>query len=173
MSTSRQVLSTDHRSCLRAALVVGGVNIMVGTGLLINTQIEESAGRASLNFAKTTGKVVFTHESIGSTHDPNVVRYEYLINGRTFQCARVGFPSHTKFTDLVKYPKGKDVTVYYDAAKPADACLEPGVKSENYSWNAGVGWFWIGFGALLVPLVYWFTRKNGLGYRRRVAQPSE
>jgi hypothetical protein len=112
--------------------------------------------------------VVYTHESAGYTHDSNVVRYEYLIKGQPLQCARVGFPDHTKSTDTYKYPRGSDVTVFYDLRNPSEACLEPGVKPENASWNSGVGWFWVGLGFLLAPLSYWFTRKNGLGFRRRV-----
>ena len=179
MSSQPQILVNDQRTCLRAALVIGGVNIMVGVALLVNTQIEEAAGKASLNFAKTTGKVVYTHVTEGYTRDSNVVRYEYQVNGQTFQCARVGFPDHTKIADTRKYPRDKEVAVYYDSHTPAEACLEPGVKSDNYKWNAGVGWFWIGLGFLLVPVAYWFTRKKGLNFwlplppAARIERPDE
>lgn len=170
MSTNGQILVNDHQSCLRAALIVGGINIVVGVGLLVNTQFEEAAGKASQSFSKTTGKVVYAHESRGYTHDPNVVRYEYLINGQHLQCSRVGFPDHTKSADVHKYPKDREVTVCYDPHNPTEACLEPGVKADNASWNSGVGWFWIALGFLLSPVSYWFTRKNGLGFERKVAK---
>lgn len=68
------------------------------------------------------------------------LHYEYTIGGETFTGERVmyGYKNNFFTSDSYRqskvYPKGKNVTVYYDPTDPVQSVLEPGVNFP-YSWN--------------------------------------
>ncbi|RMD02233.1 DUF3592 domain-containing protein [Aquitalea palustris] len=69
------------------------------------------------------------------------ISYHYQVQGQTYQSANRRFPnpgysrSQQEVADiLARYPAGAQVRVYYNPAKPAEACLETGQH-----WTAWVG----------------------------------
>lgn len=53
------------------------------------------------------------------------IRYEYVIDYKTYSNSQVDYSTKTDFDDkLKKYPLGKKVTVYYDSEKPHYSTLE-------------------------------------------------
>ena len=68
------------------------------------------------------------------------LHYEYIIGGETFTGDRVfyGYKNNFLTSDSYRqsqaYPKGENVTVYYDPTDPIQSVLEPGINFP-YSWN--------------------------------------
>ena len=61
------------------------------------------------------------------------IEYEYVINGEVYRSSKLYIYTTTYRTEskaqsiLVKYPKQRKVTVYYNPNKPAISVLEPGI----------------------------------------------
>ena len=69
------------------------------------------------------------------------VRFRYHVEGKEFVGKRVFFGDSLNSTASVierrisKYPKGMEVSVFYDPIHPRSAVLEPGLKGAD--WVAG------------------------------------
>ena len=94
---------------------------------------------------ETTKGVILSSELVkqnmtgeSSTSYKPKVDYEYYIQKNTYKSKRVYFGSNimttlkkSKSQDIVdKYPKGREVTVYYDQTNEKISVLETGIKSE-------------------------------------------
>jgi len=74
--------------------------------------------------------------SDGNTHYQPDIAYSYIVEGKKYSSSKitVGEPpldnnvSKAKKVQ-VKYPTGKEVTVWYDPELPGSSVLEPGIKS--------------------------------------------
>jgi hypothetical protein len=113
---------------------------------------------ASDDWPSIQGKVVESsverHSSSGnkgnrSTYHAEIL-YEFEVDGKTYNGERIAYgdygssnPSHAR--QLVnRYPKGKEITVYYMPGNPEECLLEKGVKAQS--------WFLPGFGLLFLTV---------------------
>ncbi len=98
-------------------------------------------GIASNSWLPTSGKIIISRADLlvnSEIYDAKV-RYVYSVDGRPFDCDRLGFPN-PKFRTasgtaayLTEYPVGKPVQVYYNANNPAEACLHRGPNNKLLS----------------------------------------
>lgn len=74
------------------------------------------------------------------------VRYKYAVNGREFEGDRVGVGTSYD-TDAVAqaYPVGKQVLVFYNPEKPADAVLQTGASGTTIWALGGFGLLFLSF----------------------------
>jgi hypothetical protein len=101
----------------------------------------DSAGRNSLSWPTTTGKILKTkiYERtdtvvvVGSTDYYVYVKYVYSVDGKEYTSSKVRFTEPSSFMDLkdaqrerAKFPVNKEVDVYYNPDNPESSCLEPG-----------------------------------------------
>lgn len=84
-----------------------------------------------------TPEVTYTYEVDGKKH-----KSESILRGGISSRGR-------KYSEEVvaRYPKGAEVTVYYNPQNPSEACLE------RYSLAKAPEWKWLAAGALTLPLV--------------------
>ena len=93
-----------------------------------------NASRAALNWPSAPGKIkssrVHYKSSYGKTDPTPWVEYTYEVAGKAYQSMSIS-PDGMLTNDaqqadelVARYPKGADVTVYYNPAKPANACLQ-------------------------------------------------
>lgn len=99
------------------------------------------------SWPSTTGRVVSAHMDARRSHSSEggtttsyyaVVLYEYMVDGKRYQCNRLtlGTPLGTSFTGgvqkkLLQYPVGSRVEVFYDPDDPTNAALEIKAPSGN------------------------------------------
>jgi len=83
------------------------------------------------------------------------VRYEYVVDGRTYTCDCVSFGDHSS-SDAARaqkvvnrYPKGTKVTAYYDPEDPRLAVLETGTSWSTYA-PLGIGLLFVVIGGLVL-----------------------
>jgi len=99
---------------------------------------------AERRFRSTTGTVLASKvrkhpgdSDSGPTYEP-LVKYRYTVDGKTYTSMRyaygMGSSSDTGYARSVvaDYPKGKEVTVYYDPDKPSEAVLHLKVHGMHY-----------------------------------------
>lgn len=92
---------------------------------------------AKTKWKRTLGKVKTSYmkkridNDLNSTSYEAVIEYEYAVNGETFLGDKIypgsKFATSAEMTIaqiVKKYPKGKNVSVYYKKKDPALACLE-------------------------------------------------
>jgi len=113
-------------------------------------------GRRSLSWPHTEG-IIETSTTVSDEHDllPHI-SYRYTIDGKSFQ-NNIEFSSDIsptiEFSDtyLKKYPTGTKITVYYQADKPENSTIEPGVARGDWLVFAlGLGMTVIGIASLFV-----------------------
>src|SRR5439155_23288043 len=68
--------------------------------------------------------------------------YDYQVETHVYSSERISFSdfAHTKDyaqSFINKYPKGKEVTVYYQPSNPSLAVLEPGIADMSWSFPVG------------------------------------
>lgn len=115
------------------------------------------ASSVTRSWPTTTGRVLASKVSqknndvkYGPTPD---VTYAYEIDGKKYKgktILRGGISSRgRKYSQEVvaRYPKGAEVTVYYNPQNPSEACLE------QYSLTKAPEWKWLAAGTLTLPLV--------------------
>jgi energy-coupling factor transporter transmembrane protein EcfT len=75
-----------------------------------------------------------------------VVKYTYSVGNRDYQSGRITFgQSKDAHHTVARYPKGKNIQVYYNPENPAEAVLEPG-------GDATLSIVFIGLGAVLLVI---------------------
>lgn len=125
----------------------------VGGGLLytgINSVME---ARASSSWPSVQGRIVSAsvgeHKGTKSKRKTTYhadVRYDYQVNGQTYDSKRISFGEYSSRDrshaeeELKKYPVGKQLPVYYSPTNPASSVLEPGLSTQT--------WFLPGFGLI-------------------------
>ena len=80
------------------------------------------------------------------------ISYKYEVNGKKHTGygitpgAEINDPAFAREV-LTRFPKGAEVTVYYNPKNPSSAVLDRDSISQKYMW----GWFWLG--NLLMPVI--------------------
>ncbi len=132
----------------------------VGLGISIWGAIVLTNAKASGSWPSVPGKVTesrvvskTSRDSDGhsdTTYSAHVV-YRYEVENAEYTCDTVSFgeygtntPKHAREI-VVRYPKGKEVTVHYEPEKPTKAVLEPGVTWSSYA-VLGFGLIFVGVG---------------------------
>ncbi len=106
----------------------------------------------STDWTETTGTILESHVETqdgikGRTHPDASVTYEYAVDGRIHRSDRVrwGAPDDTPKELVRAYPKGAQVSVYYDPKAPERAVLRQGATRDTTVWGPLlVGFFLIG-----------------------------
>jgi hypothetical protein len=106
------------------------------------------------------GKIKTSHLGVGRGEDPTpgaYVSYTYAIEGTTYEGWGIspGFRMNSRriAKGIVKrYPRGADVTVYYNPKKPSHAYLENGARSLVVFWVLAV------LGNLFMPFIVWLLK---------------
>jgi hypothetical protein len=133
--------------------------LIVGAILLYFGVREVVYARVSLNWPHTPGKVVSS--SVAYDHEYYVypkILYEFYVNGTKFGGDRVVYGGYRAQNDpyasriVEKYPKEKEVTVYYMPDNPEECLLEPGIKWHTWLLP-GVGGIFFIAGCFLVVVV--------------------
>lgn len=144
--------------------LLGVVFFAMGSGVLIYGVRNLLLADASRNWPTVKGKVTVskmgTHRGDKSTTYSADVAYDYTVNGTRYTGDRVTFGSVSTSSTararrvLNRYPKGKEVTVYYNPEDPEQSVLEPGIH--------GATWFLPAFGLLFAVVgaaVFVFRKK--------------
>ncbi len=113
------------------------------TGTILNSQVDVEYRTRGRDFYK-----------------PSVV-YQYHVDYLEYTGARIHFTSSRGSTDKNKvemilrdnYPKGAEISVYYNADNPSLAVLEPGLSPFAF-WVKVIGFSSLVIGGLLSPIVY-------------------
>ena len=124
------------------------VPFLAGTILFIIALRSLRRARDSFFWPYTNGRVLSSKITIreaesgkpgGTTIHVPVIRYNYLVKGREYECKRIQImsdyssPSEEAVRKLLaKYPPGSEVIVYYDPARPERAVLEKGISRDIY-----------------------------------------
>jgi hypothetical protein len=122
-----------------AAVIAGGVLLIVGVVFLGAAIAAVGVGRASAGWPAAPGRVVRSEirdnrRANGLPGYRSVVRYQYVIDGEEYEGRDVAsgeFPYRSALSAtrrLAAYPIGALVTVRYCPAEPEVAVLEPGVS---------------------------------------------
>ncbi len=108
-------------------------------GTIISSSVEESHGTDS-NHRPTT----FYHVRIS---------YRFVVDGRNYSGNRVAFgdigrgdPKYSRAV-VSRYPRGKNVVVFYRAGDPPECLLEPGVHAQALILP-GIGFLLLGLGVV-------------------------
>ncbi len=137
--------------------IVGGAAVFFGSGQI-------KAAKQSSDWPTVQGSVVSSEVSRSrssggknrtkTTYQSDVL-YDYVVNGTTYSANKVSFGEVGRGTpaparEIVnRYPKGKNVTVYYNPDKPETAVLEPGMSAAVY-FVSGFGGVFLFFGLLVL-----------------------
>ena len=123
-------------------------------GIMIYMQ---SASKAALNWPSVQGKIKSSrvhYTSIYSKNDPTPwVEYTYDVDGKTYKSMSIS-PDGMVTNDqqqaeniVARYPKGADVTVYYNPSNPSKACLEKKPVGQTQLWGLLI------LGNLVMPFI--------------------
>jgi uncharacterized protein DUF3592 len=88
------------------------------------------------------------------------VHYTYVVDGKTIEGTRVAFGDYASENSehaqgiVDRYPRGKDVTVYYQPEDPSEGLLEPGLLAQAWVLP-GLGLGVLIFGGFLVLMSHW------------------
>lgn len=125
-------------------------------------------GIRSKRWLTTRGRIMLSEiEVIATTAGRRyreVLQYEYIITGVTYQSNTISFPDHlVRFfmngvrskknaeSIINKYPVGSEVVIYYEPSRPERSTLETGLKNINFIL-VGVITTILGAGLLMVLL---------------------
>ena len=146
------------------ALLVAVAMLLAGVALIVLGRHAAQKARASRAWPTTQGVVVATSVDITIDNDGNdtytpIVRYRYVVNGKTYESKRMTFGGHTAFSNdfdaeafLKDYPVNAPVTVHYNPADPAEAVLDTSASNGRALMFIGGFFVFIGL-ALMVGYV--------------------
>lgn len=129
----------------------------VGVGLILMALFTIRAANAARAWPSTEGTVLSWQEASTTAHRAPTqqsgqeqpvqitIRYEYSVDGETYQHDRIAFA--LGMPDLPAHDEGDAITVYYDPDLPSEAVLLPGE-----SGSTGIT-IWIGAGACAIAMV--------------------
>jgi Protein of unknown function (DUF3592) len=121
-------------------LVIGLLCLIIWSGN--RTEAAATAKWPSVPGVITDMKITESHSSDGSISKTAALNYAYSVDGKSYQGDRVRVELATSPSDAERYPKGTQVTVFYNPATPGDSVLEQGGAG---SWLTGL----IGLGCLV------------------------
>lgn len=150
-----------------AAIAFGAIFFLVGAIMLAMGVDGYRDGQATKSWSSTTATILSSEvrEDVETSRDSrgmertkstyrSALRYEYAIDGRTFQGYRIkaddyGGSASRAYDAVNRYPVGAEVTVYYDPADPSQAVLEQGADGTAVYLFGGIGALFsmIGLGA--------------------------
>jgi hypothetical protein len=122
-----------------------GLFLVLGNFFMIRS-IRETKNRenAVLTWPNVTGKIGISEKRVHLDDDHTPVdfphvSYIYEVDGKTYRSSNIlpggEIGGVNVESTLARYPKGADVTVYYDPHNPKDAVLEPGKNTgSNLLW---------------------------------------
>ena len=145
-------------------ILAGYIFLLIGIVLSLFNLRAIFRAKSSVTWNKTKGKILSselviqkgTGDSSSRTFKPKVV-YQYSLRDQIYKSKRVYFGSNimssfkkTKSEDIVaRYPKDKEVDVYYSRMNEKLSVLEPGVKSE-ISTGLIIGLIFITIGYIMI-----------------------
>jgi hypothetical protein len=143
-------MTTEEESSRIIGSIIGwglaGITLLIGLTGLLYAGWNFKQDRASLSWPETTGRIinsdveVVTHRSndtdgFDSTKYEVRVHYAYDVNGQAHESRRLrfgssGFKERSEANKFHRrFPSGKEVSVYYDPAKPTRAVLLRGTQN--------------------------------------------
>jgi hypothetical protein len=162
---------------LVGALLLGAIFVVVGGILLALGVNNYRDGEATKSWESTSARVLSAdvREDVDTKRDSNgrsrtrttykpVIRYEYMVDGNSYQGNRIRFGDYQGGEDraydaINRYPAGSNVPVYYDPANPGDAVLEQGADQTGVYLFGGIGGGFVIIGLAALAL-------GGIFYRR-------
>jgi hypothetical protein len=94
----------------------------------------EQEGRGSESWPTVRGVITESVVVHSRDYDDTRIRYAYTVDGQQYIGRRIGFGHSTLGSlgnarmDVQKYPKGREVSVYFRPDDPAESALEPGTS---------------------------------------------
>ena len=169
------------RAPLIGALVLGTVFFLVGSILAALAVNNYRDGEATKSWTPTTARIISAEvqENIDTVRESNggrrtrytytpIVRYEYDVEGRTYQGHRVKADNYSgsqtgAYNTVNRYPVGAEVTAYVDPANPSQAVLEQGADSTGVYLFGGIGSLFglVGLGALVFAGSFYRRQRRG------------
>ena len=106
----------------------------------------QSVSKAALSWPSVQGKIKSSkihYDSSYSKADPTPwVEYTYDVDGKTYKSMNISpdgiVTNSQQLADdlMARYPKGAEVTVYYNPSNPSKACLEKAPVGQSSLWFA-------------------------------------
>lgn len=132
-------------------VLTGGITIFLGIRELIKAD-------ASVNWPSSPGKItessIKRHQNKESITYHASILYDFTLDGTTYTGNRIAYgdygssnPSHAR-NIIDRYPKARNVIVYYMPGNPKECLLEPGLKGQSW-FLPGSGLVFLTAGVLL------------------------
>lgn len=126
-------MPTYNQIAIAVALLVASLPLLVFLWTLSLAIVSPS------RFHQCTGRILHHFQPKNEDGEPIQIklRYEYMVEGETFQGTRHFFGSlnTTDSALLDQYPAGSVVTVFYDPKKPGRSTLETGARPALIFWG--------------------------------------
>jgi hypothetical protein len=87
-------------------------------------------------------KITESRNSAGTTYKTAMVKYAYSVAGKSYEGNRVKVEIGTSLSDAERYPKGKQVTVFYNPENAEESVLEQGGAGSWLIGLLGLGSLW-------------------------------
>lgn len=96
--------------------------------VLLISQVQDAL--ASREWPSTSGRIIRSEVFVDDEGATALVTYEYSVNGVSYGQSRIGSGNYgdaRPSRSVERYPKDKEVLVYYNPEDPGSALLEPGI----------------------------------------------
>jgi hypothetical protein len=122
------------------SLVIGLLCVLIW--FTARTEAAATSKWPSVPGVMTEMKITESRGSDGTTTKTAVVKYAYSVAGKSYEGDRVKVEIGTSVSDAERYPKGKQMTVFYNPEKAEDSVLEQGGAGAWLTGLIGVGCLW-------------------------------
>jgi hypothetical protein len=122
------------------SLVIGLFCVLIW--FTLRTEAAATSKWPSVPGVMTELKITESRNSAGTTYKTAMVKYAYSVAGKSYEGNRIKVEIGTSLSDAERYPKGKQVTVFYNPENAEESVLEQGGAGSWLIGLLGLGSLW-------------------------------
>ncbi|MEO8575960.1 MAG: DUF3592 domain-containing protein [Gemmatimonadales bacterium] len=137
-------------------LIIGLLFILIGGGVISWGSRATTKVATSKSWPTVRGTVLSSSVVVEGRRYEADVHYRFIMNGERYESNVLVLGAPKSFADrslaekaLAVYPKGSEVTVYYEPGNPARSTLEHGLATQNLGVTTLTGGVFLLLGLLL------------------------